>query len=140
MATKADRLCRAPSQLTPPCYPSHSAATRYQDGGHAHAARKHFREVRSLACKKNKARFRTGLIGYTTIGLMVLLNRTSSSERPESGDKRRSDLPITLSNTKTLRMIMCKMAFAYWNSQKSLFSVAQTDQGRYPRRLLSLIL
>jgi len=37
-------------------------------------------KMRLLACKKNKARFRTGLIGYTTIDLTVLSSRISLSE------------------------------------------------------------
>ena len=63
--------------------------------------------------KKNKARFRTGLIGYTMIGLMVLLSRISLSESHESGDRHRSDLLIRSPNTKRPHMIMCKMVFAY---------------------------
>ena len=70
-------------------------------------------KMRSLACRKNKARFRTALIGYTMIGLTVLSNRISSSENRESGDRHRSDLLIKLSNTKRPQMIMCKMVFAY---------------------------
>jgi hypothetical protein len=34
-------------------------------------------KMRLLACKKNKARFKTGLIVYMTIGLTVLLSRIS---------------------------------------------------------------
>ncbi len=46
-------------------------------------------KMRSLACQRNKPRFRTGSIGYTMIGLMVLLSRISLSESPESGDRQK---------------------------------------------------
>src|SRR6185369_6490119 len=70
-------------------------------------------KMRSFVCKKNKARFRIGLIGYTMIGLTVLLSRISLSESRASGDRHRNDLLIKLPNTKKLQMIMCKMVFAY---------------------------
>src|ERR1043166_86457 len=70
-------------------------------------------KMRSFVCRKNKARFRTALIGYTMIDLTVLLNRTSLSGSRESGDRHRSDLLIKLPNTKRQQMIMFKMVFAY---------------------------
>src|SRR6185369_13167580 len=70
-------------------------------------------KMRSFVCKKNKARFRTGLIAYTMIGLTVLSNRTSLNGNRESGDRHRSDLLIKLPNTKRQQMIMCKMVFVY---------------------------
>ena len=62
----------------------------------SHADESVLEKMRSLVCKKNKARFRTALIGSTMVGLTVLLNRVPLSESLESGDRHRSDLPIQI--------------------------------------------
>lgn len=54
---------------------------------------------------------------------VLLLNRISLTESPETGAKHRSDLLITLPNIKRLRMIIYKMVFTYQkNSQKFVCS------------------
>jgi hypothetical protein len=79
----------------------------------SHADEKRFREDAIVRLQEEQARFRTGLIAYTMIGLTVLLNRTSLSGSRESGDRHRSDLLIKLTNTKRPHMITCKMVVAY---------------------------
>jgi hypothetical protein len=79
----------------------------------SHADEKRFREDAIVRLQEEQARFRTGLIAYTMIGLTVLLNLISLSGSPESGDRHRSDLLIKLPNTKRPHMITCKMVVAY---------------------------